>query len=83
MKQQLNFTIILKSEPEGGFTVIVPTLPGCVTYGKNVEEARAMAQEAIEAYIASLKKHDEPIPTDSQVLMTSVNISSTEIHLYA
>ena len=37
MKQK-NYTLIFKPEPEGGFTVVVPSLPGCVTYGKTLEE---------------------------------------------
>lgn len=53
----LNYTAIFQKEPEGGYTVTVPTLPGCVTYGKNLDEAKKMAEEAIEAYIESLNKH--------------------------
>jgi len=49
-------------EPEGGYTVIIPSLPGCVTYGDTVEEAIEMAKEAIELYIESLKAHGEEIP---------------------
>lgn len=60
----LTYRIILKREPEGGYTVLVPSLPGCVTYGKTIEEAIKMAQEAIELYIESLKAHNEEIPTD-------------------
>jgi predicted RNase H-like HicB family nuclease len=41
----------LKEEPEGGFTVIVPSLPGCVTYGETIDEAIEMAREAMELYI--------------------------------
>jgi len=54
----LNYNIILKTEKAGGFTVVVPSLPGCVTYGKNLEEAKAMAADAIKAYVASLVKHN-------------------------
>ena len=69
------FHIILKPEPEGGFTVIVPSLPGCVTYGKTLDEAKEMATDAIKAYIASLKKHKEPVPTDEMTLITTVSAS--------
>ena len=55
----LSYRILLRKEPEGGYTVIVPSLPGCVTYGENIEEAMEMAKEAIELYIESLKEHDE------------------------
>ena len=67
-----NYTVILKSEPEGGYTAIVPALPGCVTYGKSVESAREMVKDAIEGYIASLKKHGEEVPEEESVLLTSV-----------
>ena len=64
----LSYRILLRKEPEGGYTVIVPSLPGCVTYGENIEEAMEMAKEAIELYIESLKEHDEEIPTEEGTL---------------
>ena len=51
----LHYNLIFKPEREGGFTVIVPSLPGCVTYGKNLEEAKEMARDAIKGYLYSLK----------------------------
>ncbi len=62
----MNFRILLRKEPEGGYTVTVPSLPGCVTYGETIEESIKMAKEAIEVYIESLKAHGEDIPTASQ-----------------
>ena len=47
----LTYKIRLQKEPEGGYTVIVPSLPGCITYGNNVEHAIEMAKEAVELYI--------------------------------
>jgi len=66
--RMLNYRILLRKEPEGGYTVTVPSLPGCVTYGDTIEEAIKMAREAIELYIESLKEHGEEIPTDEGVL---------------
>ena len=66
--RMLNYRILLRKEPEGGYTVTVPSLPGCVTYGDTIEEAIKMAREAIELYIESLKEHSEEIPTDEGVL---------------
>ena len=43
-----SYRILLRNEPEGGYTVTVPSLPGCVTYGESIEEATEMAKEAIE-----------------------------------
>jgi len=59
------FTIIIEREPEGGYVVSVPALPGCYTEGRTFEEAREMAADAIRAYCASLRKHGEPIPCES------------------
>ncbi len=63
--RELNYRLIFRPEPEGGYTVTVPALPGCVSYGRDLEEARAMARDAIEAYLASLEGHGEPLPDDS------------------
>jgi len=51
----LNYKILLKKEPEGGFTVFIPSLPGCITFGDTIDEAIEKAKEAIELYIKSLK----------------------------
>jgi predicted RNase H-like HicB family nuclease len=75
MRKTLHYNIILSPEPGGGFTVIVPALPGCVSFGKNLEEAKKMAKDAIEAYIASLKKHNEPIPTSDGELVSSLDVA--------
>jgi predicted RNase H-like HicB family nuclease len=50
-----NYKILLREEPEGGFTVFVPSLEGCITYGKILTEAKRNAKEAIELYIESLQ----------------------------
>jgi predicted RNase H-like HicB family nuclease len=54
--------------------VIVPSLPGCVTYGETLTEARSMASDAIAVYLKSLKKHGEPIPDDSEVLEGTLRV---------
>ena len=64
----------MNEEPEGGFTVSVPSLPGCITYGETVSEAIAMAREAIELYIESLVAHGEPVPTEEKTLEYTVMI---------
>jgi antitoxin HicB len=62
--RQLSYRILLRSEPEGGYTVLVPSLPGCITYGETLDESIAMAKEAIGLYIESLQDHGETIPTE-------------------
>ena len=58
-QQMISYRILLRKEPECGYTITVPSLPGCVTYGKSIEEAIEMAKEAIELYLESLKLHNE------------------------
>ena len=72
----LNFRILLKKEPEGGFTVLVPSLPGCITYGDTVDESIANTKEAIELYIESLKAHDEEIPTEENMLEYTLTLNA-------
>jgi antitoxin HicB len=54
MAKVLRYNVIFQPEPEGGFTVIVPSLPGCITYGKDLKEAKKMAKEAISLYLQDL-----------------------------
>jgi len=68
------YKILLHKEPEGQYTVTVPALNGCVTYGENIDHAIVMAQEAIELYIGELQERGEQIPDDSNTLEFSLNI---------
>jgi antitoxin HicB len=71
---QLTYNLIIHPEPEGGYTVVVPALPGCITFGKNLAEAKATALDAINGYITSLQKHNEPIPTDTNSFIASIQL---------
>jgi predicted RNase H-like HicB family nuclease len=48
------YTVIYEPQPEGGYTVSVPALPGCVSEGDTLGEARSMAEDAIRVYCESL-----------------------------
>jgi antitoxin HicB len=77
-KAHHRFNIVLRPEPEGGFTAMVPALPGCVTYGRTLAEAKKMAKDAICGYIESLRKHGEPIPSDDETLVASLDLEYAE-----
>lgn len=65
--RERQYTIVLIPEPEeGGYSVIVPALAGCVTQGETVEEAVAMAQDAIAGWIAVAEQHGESIPEERE-----------------
>ena len=53
----MKLTVVLEPSEEGGYTVIVPTLPGCISEGDSRKEALANIREAIELYL-------EPVDDD-------------------
>jgi predicted RNase H-like HicB family nuclease len=69
-----NFTVIFTPAEEGGYTVTCPALPGIVTEGDNLREARKMAREAIAGYIEVLIKHGQPVPEDSRIRAEQISI---------
>ncbi|MBL7962459.1 MAG: type II toxin-antitoxin system HicB family antitoxin [Flavobacteriales bacterium] len=73
---QRTYRILLTQEPEGGFTVMVPALPGCITYGENIDHALAMAKEAIELYVETLEAEGDPVPDDSKTFEYSLVLAS-------
>jgi len=60
------YTVILEPAEEGGYTAIVPALPGCITEGDTFEQSIKMIKQAIGLYLESLKAHNESIPVGDQ-----------------
>ena len=56
------YTFVFDPEPEGGFTATCPALPGLVTYGETLEQARAMAQDAMDGLIEVMLEGGETVP---------------------
>ena len=63
--------VVLEPSDEGGFTVYVPSLPGCISEGNTKEEALANIREAIAAYLQELGDELNP---NQQVLITEVEV---------
>ncbi|MBI2613454.1 MAG: type II toxin-antitoxin system HicB family antitoxin [Candidatus Levybacteria bacterium] len=70
-KQTAHFQVINRGivfyftkEPKGGYAVVVPSLPGCVSYGKNFEEAMRMIKDAMQGYLAIVKEEGLLIPQE-------------------
>ena len=67
------YTVVLTPEPDhSAYNVTVPALPGCFTWGTTVEEALAMAREAIELYVAG--EDDVPLPDGGEAIVTTVAV---------
>ncbi|MDP9364275.1 MAG: type II toxin-antitoxin system HicB family antitoxin [Chloroflexota bacterium] len=66
------YTVVLTPEPDGSaFNVTVPALPGCFTWGATVEEALAMARDAIATYLEG----EEDIPSDGDAIVATVEVA--------
>jgi antitoxin HicB len=62
--EPMTYTIELEALEKGGFSVTVPALPGCVTWGDTFDHAVAMAKEAIELWLEEMTERGEPIPEE-------------------
>ncbi len=51
-----------QTESEGGYTITVPSLPGCISYGETFEKAMEMIKDAMEGWLAVAKEEGMPIP---------------------
>jgi antitoxin HicB len=67
------YTVVLKKEPTGGYSVSVPALPGCFTDGDTVAHALEMIRDAIEGYLEVMAEDGEPAPRDKMGFYLSLN----------
>ena len=70
------FTVILEAEANGGYSVSVPSLPGCASQGETKTEALVNIREAIEGYVLSLRDDGLQIPPDREAILTAVEVSA-------
>ena len=64
-----DFKIMVEKEPEDeGYLAYTPTLPGCFSNGRTVEEARRNIREAIQQHLAVLREHNRPIPQNENLV---------------
>ena len=67
------YTVLFEPAEEGGYVVTCPALPGLVTEGDSLDEAREMARDAIRGYLESLHKDGLPAPEDVKPSAGAVN----------
>lgn len=79
--QKISYHLVFEPESEGGYTVTVPAIPQCITYGETFEEATANAREAILLCIEDMLARGEKIPTDSQSpILSFIELTPAELH---
>ena len=64
LSREFRYTVLFDPADEGGYVVTCPSLPGLVTEGDSLEEARAMAVDAIRGYLEALAKDGVPFPPE-------------------
>ena len=72
MRSKRTYLVTLRQAEEGGFTVEVPALPGCVSQGETYEEALTNIRQAITAYLEELEEGE--LNPEAPVLITTVEV---------
>lgn len=83
--KSLQYEAVFMPQGEGGYTVEVPDLPGCVSEGDTLEQAKVNIEEAVELYIEALKDRNQNIPEPSgdRYFVLGVPAQKTKIRTYA
>lgn len=71
-----SFPVVLLPQPEGGYFVQCPSLPGCYSQGDTVEQAIANIREAIELALEDLTENGQPIPHPGPPILTEVTVAA-------
>ncbi len=72
-ENRLRYTVLMEQNEDGGYTVTVPSLPGCISEGSTWEEALANIEEAIAGYLEVARKLGRPIPVEVSVSLNTIN----------
>jgi antitoxin HicB len=75
MDRQRTFSVVLEPEDDGGFTVRVPSIPEIVTYGKDEQEALAMAEDAIRLVLEDCVARGETVPTPQTPRIREITVT--------
>lgn len=71
LSEKMKFTVVLAPEPNGGFSVICPSLPGCVSQGESLRDALDKIREAIQLCLEVRKDEGVPVPVETADLVAS------------
>lgn len=79
----LRYSVLIYPD-EGPYSVVVPALPGCVTWGNTLDEAVASAREAIEGHVAALRDTGQDVPEESVLpLVPTLEVESAPLEATA
>lgn len=66
-----HYTAVFEPDEIGGFTVIIPSLPGCISEGDTFEEALKNIKEAANLYLEVIKEKKEDIPSEKKGIIVA------------
>ncbi len=72
-----SYTVVYEPVKGGGYQVTVPVLPGLVTFGRTIEEAKTMARDAIHCHIEGLQEAGEEVPVEESLLQERLTVTYT------
>jgi len=76
MKKKIyNYTAVFERNENKGYTVTIPSLPGLVTEGKNLDDARKMATEAVQCYLEGVRKDNKKAPVEGEVASVRLSVA--------
>lgn len=73
-KKIYQFTAIFEKNEDGGYTVTVPSLPGCISEGDTFDEALKNIKEAITLYLEVMQKNKEKIKEEEEIIFAPVKV---------
>jgi len=77
----LSYFAVFDPAEEGGYNVSFPDFPGCVTFGKNFEEAKEKAREVLELWVEELASQKQKIPFKTvRPIIDEVKVAMPQIH---
>ncbi|MEM3086487.1 MAG: type II toxin-antitoxin system HicB family antitoxin [Halobacteria archaeon] len=71
----MKFKVHLEKEEDGWYVATVPSLPGCISQGKTVADAKRNIKEAIELHLKSLAEDGLPIRPSAKVKEVTVSVA--------
>ncbi len=79
MPKVLRYDVVFEEAKEGGYTALVPALPGCISEGDTLKETEKNIEEAILVYLESLQKDGQNITKPGKSLLGSVEIPTSNL----
>jgi predicted RNase H-like HicB family nuclease len=70
----MNFTVVLEEADEGGYTVTVPALPGCISEGDTYEEAVDNIKDAVQLYLRAVSKEVQQLKKRRNLKLVEISV---------